>query len=199
MGTPRLLHGRWNLNFWEDSRSYGATPTTTQFSHQRLFRRSFADHVGEVGDMRRNAQKCNTEVGAKAASAVPAVPNIFGRLPCILMDCISRSNIFSHSYRQPVDRCCNDAAAGRSRHRNLPSPKGTRLAEFPDLTKTIAFLNPEALDKFHEPQHLTHITPIPTTLFDTGSQQSLLPDDSGPGKPPPTLPTPTELIVLPLA
>lgn len=109
-----------------------------------------------------------------------------------------RRLIFCYFCRRPADRCCKDAAAGCSLHRNLPSPKDTRLARFPDLTKTIALLNPDLLDKFHEPQHLAHITLTPTTTFNIGSQQSLLPDDNGPERPPPTLPIPTELMALPL-
>lgn len=147
--------------------------------------------------MRRNAQKCNTEVGAKAASAVPTVPNIFGRLPCILMGWVSRSDILLF-HRRPVDRCCKDAAAGRLLHRNLPSPKDTRLARFPDSTKTTAFLNPNLLDRSLGPPHFTHITPTPSALLNIGSQRILLRDDSGPERPPLTLPIPTEPWALPL-
>lgn len=109
-----------------------------------------------------------------------------------------RQLMFCHFYRRPVDRCCKDAAAGRLLLHKLPSPRDTRLARFPELTKTIAFLSPDLLDKFHEPQRLTHTIPIPTALFNIGSQQSLLPDDSGPERLSSTPAIPTELMALPL-
>lgn len=59
--------------------------------------------------MRRNAQKCNTEVGAKAASAVPTVPNTFGRLPRFSMGWKTMSNVlpFLQTARRPLLQRCS--------------------------------------------------------------------------------------------